>query len=130
MEVHGWQLSSSRTLKFLHFHSLPVLQKWWIIKHRIQCTLCNQYLEFLCIYLNRYKLHQCMSTFNNQLIFVFYVRTTCNFQFRYKNSLVLVYVETDQWLQSSLQQQRNLALDLIPAYRYTENIQMQLVKKK
>lgn len=71
-----------------------------------------------------------MSTFNNQLIFVFYVRTTCNFQFRYKNSLVLVYVETDQWLQSSLQQQRNLALDLIPAYHYTENIQMQLVKKK
>lgn len=36
--------------------------------------------------------------------------------------LALVYVELDQWLQSSLQQQKNPTLDLVPAYHYTENI--------
>jgi len=36
----------------------------------------------------------------------------------------LVYVEPDQWLQSSLRRQRNLILDLVPAYRYTANIKV------
>ena len=66
------------------------------------------------------KLCQCMSTVNCYLCSC--VRTTCIFHILYTALLALVYVEPDQWLQSSLQQQRNLILDLVPAYHYTENI--------